>query len=378
MSLLAMDDFTAPARSTPTKKVWELARNKIENGAMPPPNAPGGPLSAEEKTALLTWIGSGGPRAGQAGACPDAGVAPPDQPTVETELPCEPDYEFRAQGATPNAPFAVPVQDNHYACFAIQVPFGADEQAVAWGPLIDNEQLIHHWILYDAQTTAKPVGCGNNRTFLMGWAPGGSTWVMPSDVGLELPDPGHWMVLEAHYNNVAGVKGAVDRSGVAVCTTKGSKTPRPKKAGVVTFGTTRFVIPADQQMDIDVTGECPALATATLSQPLHILGAWPHMHTLGARFRTDIIGANGTRTLVDVPKWDFNFQTGYPRDPAQWIINPGDRVVTTCTYRNDTGKVVRFGERTEDEMCLNFTVVYPIDAAALLDRVPLRLCSIGG
>jgi hypothetical protein len=372
MSLLAMGDFTAPAHSNTSKQVWELARTKIESGAMPPANAPGGPLSASEKATLLEWLGSSGPTADSArpATCPDAGA--PSEPTVQTELPCTPDYEFRAQGATAGSAFPVPVLDNHYACFAIQVPFTAGEQAVAWGPLIDNAQLIHHWILYDTKSTTKPVGCGTNRTFLMGWAPGGSTWVMPSDVGLELPDPGQWMVLEAHYNNVAKVPGAVDRSGVAVCTTK---TERPKKAGVITFGTTRLVLPADQEMDLPVTGECSSLATRTLSQPLHILGAWPHMHTLGVRFRTDLIGAGGTRTLVDVPKWDFNSQTGYPRDPAEWTINAGDRVVTTCTYRNDTGKVVRFGERTEDEMCLNFTMVYPIQAAAALDRVPLRLCS---
>jgi hypothetical protein len=373
MPLMDLGDFMAPARSNPSKAVWELARTKIDSGAMPPPNAPGGPLSAQEKQTLMSWLSTnGGPHADadRPATCPDPG-APPIT-SVPSELPCKPDYEFRAQGASADQPFAVPVTDNHYACFAIQVPFTAGEQAVAWGPLIDNEQLIHHWILYDTKSTTKPVGCGTNRIFLMGWAPGGSNWVMPSDVGLELPDPGQWLVLEAHYNNVARIEGAVDRSGVAVCTTKN---PRPKKAGVITFGTTRLVIPADQDMDIPITGECSALATSTLAQPLRILGAWPHMHTLGVRFRTDLIGPSGTRTLVDVPKWDFNAQTGYPRDPAAWAVNPGDRVVTTCTYRNDTGKVVRFGERTEDEMCLNFTMVYPIEAAAALDRVPLRLCA---
>jgi hypothetical protein len=267
----------------------------------------------------------------------------------------------------------VPLADNTYACFAFPVPFTVDEQAVAWGPVIDDARVVHHWILYDAKSTTKPVGCGGaGRVFLMGWAPGAPSWVLPSDVGLELANPGGWLVLEVHYNNVAKLPDARDRSGVAVCTTKQK---RPKEAGMIAFGSARFIIPAEEA-PYDVVGRCPPMATATLKAPLHVLGVWPHMHMLGVSLKTALISGGTTRLLADVPQWDFNSQTGYPRDPDRWIIKPGDDVLTTCTYRNTTGAAVRFGERTKDEMCLNFAMVYPIAAAAALDTVPLRLCAL--
>ncbi len=366
MPLAAWMDFQAAAKSNSQKSVREMTETVLAAGRMPPANAPGGSLTDAERATLATWLEAGAP------ASTKAACAPPEPPPPAAgELPCEPTHRFVAQG-NDSLGYRIPLEDNHYACFVFPVPFAADEQAIAWGPTIDNEKVVHHYILYDAQTTTRPTGCGSNRTFLMGWAPGGSTWVMPEDVGLRLPDPGGWLVLEVHYNNVARLPNAKDRSGVSVCT---SKVPRPKQAGVITFGQGRFAIPPDPDHDYEVRGECSAQATRTLTEPLRVLGAWPHMHQLGVKFRTDIIGSGGTRTLVDVPKWDFNFQTGYPRDPALWSIQPGDRVLTTCTYRNTSDRTVRFGERTEDEMCLNFTMVYPVEAIAALDRVPLRMCS---
>ena len=40
----------------------------------------------------------------------------------------------------------------------------------------------------------------------------------------------------------------------------------------------------------------------------------------------------------------------------------GSKLTVSCTYENHTGHPVSFGERTEDEMCFNFMMVYPIDA----------------
>jgi hypothetical protein len=44
---------------------------------------------------------------------------------------------------------------------------------------------------------------------------------------------------------------------------------------------------------------------------------------------------------------------------------PGDTLRTTCTYKNATAAPIRFGERTENEMCFNFVAVYPITRVTL-------------
>jgi hypothetical protein len=87
------------------------------------------------------------------------------------------------------------------------------------------------------------------------------------------------------------------------------------------------------------------------------------MHELGTRFVTEIRrgGDSGpAETLVEVDPWDFDGQTTYPHEGV--VLEPGDAIVTRCTYDNPHDYTVTYGEDTEDEMCFNFLTVYPLDA----------------
>jgi hypothetical protein len=249
------------------------------------------------------------------------------------------------------------------------VPFEPQEQAVAWAPVIGDPRVVHHWILYAVKGTS--TDCGQFKRFIFGWAPGGGIGRMPPNIGNELPNPDERLLLEVHYYNPNRIAGIKDKTGVALCTTK---SPRPIEAGVVTFGAVGIRIPPGGA-EVSVSGTCGAGDTGQLTEPLHVLWSAPHMHKLGTGFKTTISNARGTTTLVDVKNWDFNDQVAYPVDPAKYLISPGDAVTTTCTYRNPGSKEVRFGERTEDEMCFNFATVYPISAARFLEGRPARFCT---
>ena len=59
------------------------------------------------------------------------------------------------------------------------------------------------------------------------------------------------------------------------------------------------------------------------------------------------------------PGNDFNNQLTY-----QWLepidFKPGDTLEYACTWDNSTGDaVVKYGERTDEEMCYFFTIVGP-------------------
>jgi hypothetical protein len=357
MPLLSLADSRAPS-PTGQGLIWESMRAKVSKGLMPPPTTPTGPLSPAEKDTLLAWLNAGAP-AGADACTPaaDAGPPPAGPPTGVGALPCTPKHEFRAHGAGPTDPYPVPLEPNAYRCFTFPVPFTAGEQATAWAPIIDDARVIHHWILYGHKSTTMPTGCGDTgRVFLMGWAPGGHNGELPPDVGLELPDPGTWLTLEVHYNNSAKVPDAHDRSGVAVCTTD---VPRPQEAGVLTLGSIAIALPPDN-LEHAVTSEFPGTLTRLLPEPLHVLWTSPHMHLAGTSFKTEIVRDGQTIPLVDVPMWDFNSQRAYLQDPATTLIQPGDLLRTVCTYKNGTGAPIRFGEKTENEMCFNFVAVYPI------------------
>jgi hypothetical protein len=362
MPLLTWADTQAiPPKDT--VPAWQAIKTKVSAGLMPPGASPSGAMTADEKATLMAWVEAGAPKGTGVCTAPGGGpvVTPPASGTEA--LPCTPRYEFRASDESPaKGAFAVPLASNTYQCFTFQVPFTAAEQAVAWAPIIDDARVVHHWILYGHSNTTRPTGCGDTgRVFLMGWAPGGQNGVMPPGVGLELPDPGSWLSLEVHYNNSAGYKDARDRSGVAMCT---ESTPRAQAAGVITLGAVGIAIPPGAQ-DYTITSEVPGLSTRVLPGPLHVLWTSPHMHVTGTSFRTDFVRASGTTPLVEVPAWDFANQRAFPQDPDKVIISPGDGLRTTCTYRNNTNATIRFGEKTENEMCFNFVVVYPIDGVSL-------------
>ena len=55
-----------------------------------------------------------------------------------------------------------------------------------------------------------------------------------------------------------------------------------------------------------------------------------------------------------------NIVTVYELD--ELMIRDGDVLTTTCSYENDTGRTVRFGQNSDDEMCFNFVTYYPMGA----------------
>lgn len=358
MSLSSLEDFRLPAITDPGSSVAELTLERIFDAERPMPAAG---MPSEDRDRLAAWIEGGLP----------SGSMECDQPEGEgadvgpDALPCEPTHVFRAHGEEgPDAAFEVPVLDDLYECFTFRPSVDAPIQATARAPIIDDERVVHHWILYRSEEALPdgahgPCEMPEDAVFVAGWAPGGGNFEMPADVGLEFAKPDDSFILQVHYNNTAGYQDARDRSGVALCT---ADEPRPIEAGVVTLGSLGIAIPP-QTEDHVVQGTCPPWVTNFLPEPLHVISSFPHMHELGRSFTTEILrggSEDDVATLVDVDPFDFANQTFYPHEP-EVVVNPGDAVRTTCTYDNPTDDWVWLGEGTSDEMCFNFAVVYPID-----------------
>jgi hypothetical protein len=375
MPLAGAADFQATARDGRTP-VWQMAKTRISTDTMPPRSAT--PLSPTERATLMAWIDQGAPAAAAGTTCgaapptmpPPGPGQPPGMPPPDTQIGCTPNHTFTSQGANPAEGFPVPAADNHHQCFNLPVPFERQEQAIAWAPVIGDARVVHHWILYAVRGTS--TNCSQSKRFIFGWAPGGKAAKMPPNIGHELPNNDERMLLEVHYANPMAIPGIKDRTGVAICTIK---TPRPTEAGVISLGNVGFRIPP-RARDYVVTGNCGALLTSQLAEPLHVLASFPHMHRNGTAFKTTLTAqGKPSATVVEVKKWDFYDQVGYWHDHEQLVVNKGDSLTTTCTYTNNTDQAVSFGENTENEMCFNFMTVYPISAVRFLDTRPLRLCA---
>jgi hypothetical protein len=338
-----------------TSSVAELSivRMGADEDRMPqPPNAAATP--AEIKL-VQDWIDADHPVRGDDEMCGGGGMggggAGPD---------CEPDLALTAQ-----APYEMPATStDEQICFGIEVSGAAEKRHItAILPRVDNSTIIHHMLLLQAPTAVSPTPspCAFTQVdwkLLYAWGPGTPAYVLPDAAGLPLDaDEDVHFVLQIHYNNLQGLVGETDQSGIDLCTTT---TLRDNDADIMAFGGNGFSgITPMATSQLECTLAIPALVDAYF--PITVFQSWPHMHQLGTALHSVVEKGSGNELLVDVTDYDFNYQTTYPNDSV--VIDVGDTVRTTCTWENTSSNSVGFGEDTDDEMCFNFVSYYPrIDA----------------
>jgi hypothetical protein len=328
--------------------VGELVVQRTQAGEMPPP--PDMPLGAADLATLAGYVQAGMPESSDTCGGTGGGGTGGGEP-----LDCVPDVTLQ-----PATPFEMPSdQSDLYVCFGLELNPADPTHITAITPLIDNTSIIHHILLLQSPTAVSAQGeaCGftnANWKLIYAWAPGTGPLVLPPEAGYPVgpADPGHY-VLQIHYNNVAGLVGETDGSGVQLCTTT---TLRPNDADIMAFGGMNFAdIGPNEQKTLSCTTTIPALLDSYF--PVNLFRSWPHMHKLGVAFDSTLIKADNTEIpLSNVPNYDFGYQIGYANDA---VLDVGDSIRTRCTWNNTTSSPAGFGENTSDEMCFNFISYYP-------------------
>jgi hypothetical protein len=419
MGLLNFEDFHAPSHSQPAKQVYEILSARLHSTS-PTPMPPDGTLDAGKLASIDAWTAAGAPdcsgfthsnpqpgtgggsgsggTTGQGGTTGSGGTgsggAPPNtggkDPGYDITPYLSPDGQYFIKdppGTIPVGPdvksadmcfnivahnaqtpvagdpskFSVPASEFYHA-FQFKVPYDKPAWALSTRPIIDNNKVIHHWLLFQMAgggadgSHANEVGLQVGNAMLTGWAPGGNPLDMPAGVGLEMPPPNTgFLSMENHYNNATGSP-QPDRSGVRICVTF---TPPKNPASLTWLGTELINIPANGTGT--ATGTCTSWKK---NVEVHMLQSVPHMHTLGSHMKTVINrAAGGTDILIDKP-FVFTDQRAYAIEDV--LVKPNDTLTTTCTWQNTTSKSVAFGTATSAEMCYNFVVYYP---AHVLDGI---------
>ncbi|MCI0433129.1 MAG: hypothetical protein L0271_05690 [Gemmatimonadetes bacterium] len=173
--------------------------------------------------------------------------------------------------------------------------------------------------------------------------------VYPADAGKRLPRDA-WIMFELHYtpNGTA----MTDQSMIGLVF---ADTPPAREVRTAWVATTEFEIPPG-------ASNHELVAERTFRRDGTLLSLMPHMHVRGKAFRYELIRRDGsTEIVLDVPRYDFNWQLQYEfAKPLR--IEAGDVLRGRAWYDNSAGnpanpdptRTVTYGRQTFDEMMFGF------------------------
>jgi hypothetical protein len=210
------------------------------------------------------------------------------------------------------------------------------------------------------------------------WLPGQDGLVYPDGIGIRV-EPGAVLVVQMHYYTPAGVP-EPDASEVAFRVEDQVTAPALHAPfldlGWVVGG---LEIPAgaatvEHQLVDDPRGFFRLVLgeAADLPRGFRIHAITHHMHRLGRSGRLERVRGRGSTALLNIPRWDFDWQRQYVLEtPVE--VRPGDRLRLTCVYGNGPGDQppgpdgrplapvdVNWGEGSDDEMCVANLLITPL------------------
>ena len=342
-------------------RVWApYMLESMEAGTMPPPaadvtcghdylgsehlNLPDGTLEM-----LQEWVDNEMPEGDPEEA--------PETPTIVGEL-ADPNLVLTLP--EPYTP-SFPDQGNEYRCFALDHGQTEDFYITKMAPVIDNAAVVHHVVLFAVEPEYMPedtdpgmgwdciddafIG-GNDATsvidgngMIAGWGPGAVPTEFVEDAGLRVKS-NQTLVLQMHYYESDEAETLADQSGYAFNITD-DVDERLLMAPLGIFG---FAIPPGEE-------EYTHSDSYVLPVGLTVHSVFPHMHQMGRSYEVTV----NDECLI---RGDYDFDNQLPytfRDPVK--VEPDSRITVSCTWMNDTDETVRYGERTDEEMCFAFAML---------------------
>ena len=287
-----------------------------------------------------------------------------------------------------------------YVCLGFDLG-ETERHAVVVDPVITGpgSQYAHHVILHACGNTPGPayqlstpiatacrtkdltavgtsvLGSMGCTSTLHGWAPGIGPLILPLQSGFRVGGSGaRYVVFEIHVNNPG-----LDEGQSMTASMRLGLTPvgsfRPENAGTMVIGDPALTLDMNPLTFAKVNplqaGKVTAKETACMSActaakmrgPVQVFASVLHGHQLMQSSWTNHFSANGTHlgVLDSSQFWSFDHQQVHM---VQATINPGDRLNTHCVYDlTKSAANVPFGQPSNNEMCIHFLFVTPIENA---------------
>jgi len=330
----------------------ETIREVVDQGRMPPwfadpkhghfSNDPR--LSEEEKQQIRAWVAAGSPEG-------DPQDLPPPRTYTEGWNIPTPDVVLKMR----DEPFQIPAEGKiDYQHFVIDPGFTEDKWSVASEARPGNRAVVHH-ILVFLHPPGQPLEIGRG-SLLAAYAPGAPPRKVTKGQAKRIP-AGSKIIMQVHYTSNGRPQQDLSSLGLKLCDAKEVR-QEVESGWAVNFG---IAIPPG-------AANFKSFSMHRFTDDRLLLFLTPHMHMRGKSFRYEAWYPNGKReVLLDVPKWDFNWQIDYVLAEPK-LMPKGTQLRCFATYDNSAGnlsnpdptKWVFFGEQTWDEMMIGwFTAVTP-------------------
>lgn len=339
-----------------------MIRKVLERGIMPPwfaapphsgevsPWANDRSLSDEEKQDFLAWL-SNGKLEGNNQDAPLPRTYPKDweigTPDVVFQIPEA--LKVKATGKMP------------YQNVVVRTDIEEDRWVEALEVRPTNREVVHHVLVFvvpkerleAAEANARRGRDNTDGDFLAVYVPGNNVLRFPPGMAKLLP-AGSGLHFQIHYTPNGTATEDQTRVGLKFA----RQTPEHQVRVAAIINTGFHIPPGDSHYE--VRAKLPVLLDAKL------MAFMPHMHVRGQSYRFDVMYPDGTvKPLLDVPRYDFNWQLQYRlREPLS--IPAGSQLLATAWYDNSTNnpanpdptREVKWGPQTDEEMMLGYFEFY--------------------
>jgi len=332
-----------------------MVRRQVTLGAMPPwfasrtdgpsPWANDRSLPEADRADLLAWL-DGGLKEGDPADAPLPRVFP------EGWMIGEPDAVFRIP-----EPIEVKATGTmRYKNVFIETGFEEPRWVRSLQMRPTARDVVHHALVYAIppdrlERARRRGGDGEAREFFAAYVPGSSSVTYPEGFGKLLPARS---ILHFQIHYTPNGTATTDRTELGLVFMD-----RPRHEVRVSAIAAPIDIPPGEP-NYETRGAVPVPFDA------RILALMPHMHVRGKAFRYELESRSRDKTLLlDVPRYDFNWQLQYRFEEPIGVL-AGSRLMGTAWFDNsaanpanpDPARRVKWGQQTDDEMMLGYFEYY--------------------
>lgn len=315
-------------------------------------------MTAEERKLLSDWVAAGCPKGDE------TQLPKPVEFVTDWQLPRKPDVILPVS----DKPFVVKANGEiKYKYFKIDLDWEEERWVKAVEIRPGNRAVVHHSLAFVRQKGSNTRLGGSEGGFLAAYVPGLVAEPYPEGMAKRIPANSE-MVFQMHYTPIGTEQSDLTQIGLLFA----------DREEITHEVTTRAAMNFAIEIPPHAENYYADGRSNRAPVDVQLLTMMPHMHVRGKAFRYHLQHADGSReTLLDIPAYDFNWQTAY-RVVEPLLLPAGSQIYCEAWYNNSESNLnnpnpddtVKWGDQTWEEMMIGyFDIAVPLEGNGTLPQL---------